>query len=169
MRLLELGPTDGPVLDCAGYDWLISRNYRHILKRDVLDRFPGRAINMHISFLPYNRGADPNLWAAVDNTKSGVTIHAIDEGIDTGPIYAQREIVIGDDETLASSYEKLQRAMDALWLETWPLILNGLRPTPQVGRGTYHRKADRPVHLLTRGWETRVGDLRRARTPSAPR
>ena len=38
---------------------------------------------MHISYLPFNRGAHPNYWSFKDNSPKGVTIHFIDNGIDT--------------------------------------------------------------------------------------
>ena len=53
-------------------------------------------------------GQDPNLWSFIEDTPKGVTIHEIDEGIDTGDIIFQKEIVLNSNETLASSYEKLQ-------------------------------------------------------------
>ena len=63
---------------------------------------------MHISLLPWNRGYHPNIWSFLEDTPKGVTIHYINEGIDTGDIIVQKEIVIDEDkETLKSSYEIL--------------------------------------------------------------
>ena len=45
-----------------------------------------------MSYLPYNRGAHPNFWSFVNNTVKGVTIHEIDQGIDTGKIILQKSI-----------------------------------------------------------------------------
>jgi len=73
---------DAPVLE--GIEWLISYGYRHIFKPEVIQRFRGRIINLHISFLPWNRGVDPNQWSFLQDTPKGVTIHFIDEGIDLG-------------------------------------------------------------------------------------
>jgi len=50
---------DSTILQSA--DFIISYGYRHLLPQEVIDEFPGRAINLHISMLPWNRGADPNL------------------------------------------------------------------------------------------------------------
>ncbi len=55
-------------------------------------------INLHISFLPWNRGAHPNFWSFYDDTPKGVTIHLIDEGIDTGAIIYQKEITFDRNE-----------------------------------------------------------------------
>ncbi|HUX61123.1 MAG TPA: formyltransferase family protein, partial [Ignavibacteriaceae bacterium] len=59
-------------------DFIVSYGYRNIIGKPVLDKFQGRAINLHISYLPWNRGADPNLWSFFDNTPKGVTIHFLD-------------------------------------------------------------------------------------------
>ena len=45
------------------YDFIISFGYRHIIKEDVINKFINKIINLHISYLPYNKGADPNLWS----------------------------------------------------------------------------------------------------------
>ncbi|MDP2400619.1 MAG: formyltransferase family protein, partial [Actinomycetota bacterium] len=94
-----------PALD--GADFLISFGYRHIIPAAMLEPFGPRAINLHISLLPWNRGADPNLWSYLEDTPKGVTIHVLDEGLDTGPIVAQREVADDSDDTLRTSYERL--------------------------------------------------------------
>ena len=49
-------------------DYLISYSYRYILPGVVLNYFNGKAINLHISLLPWNRGADPNIWSFLEDT-----------------------------------------------------------------------------------------------------
>jgi methionyl-tRNA formyltransferase len=144
---------------------VVSHGYRRILRRDVLDLLPGRVINLHISLLPYNRGADPTLWSVLEDTPAGVTIHYIDEGVDTGDVIAQREVELADDDTLATAYAKLQAAMTELFREHWPAIAAGTCDRiPQGPGGTTHRVADRAAveHLLTHGWDTPIGPLRGA-------
>ena len=93
------------------FDALVSYRYRHILKGDVLGAFPDRAWNLHISLLPWNRGADPNLWSFLERTPKGVTIHHMDEGLDTGDLVAQRELHFDlDAHTLDSAYDEEMRA-----------------------------------------------------------
>ena len=72
-------------------DFIVSYGYRYILPYEVLRHFSGRAINLHISLLPYNRGADPNFWSFVDNTPKGVSIHYMDTGLDTGKVITQKK------------------------------------------------------------------------------
>ena len=73
-------------------DFIVSYGYQYRLSKRVLDQINYRAINLHISYLPWNRGADPNLWSAVEDTPKGVTIHYIDDGFDTGDILFQKAI-----------------------------------------------------------------------------
>ena len=150
----------------VGFDWLISYGYRHVIPQKVLDLFPGRAINLHIGLLPWNRGADPNLWSWAEDTPKGVTIHQMDAGIDTGPILFQTEMNIGWEElafesgTLRSTYEDLQATIQAAFRVTWWKIKNGsLRARRQPSGGSYHAKADlaKVQHLLDPlGWDTPV-------------
>ena len=143
----------------------VIHGYRLILRRPVLDRLPDRIVNLHISYLPYNRGADPNLWSLLEDTPAGVSIHYVDEGVDTGDLIAQRRLELGDEETLATSYAALQAAMLELFREHWPAIREGrCERRPQTGPGTSHRVADRAAveHLLIAGWDTPVGALRGA-------
>jgi methionyl-tRNA formyltransferase len=160
----KVGPDDLERLE-AGF--IVSFGYRHIIKPDVLDLVDGRAINLHISYLPYNRGADPNLWAFVEGTPKGVTIHYLDEGLDTGDILAQQLADLGGpDETLRSSYEKLQAEMQSLFRDSWADFRAGRAPrVPQVGAGSVHRSADKAAlgDLLAAGWDTPVSVLEGAR------
>lgn len=143
-------------------DFLISYGYRHIISAEVLEKFPRKAINLHISYLPWNRGADPNLWSYLDDTPRGVTIHYLDEGLDTGDILIRKEVPDRPDDTLRTSYDRLSAAVESLLAELWPKIRSGLLPGyPQPSGGSRHRLRDRRDfrHLLTKGWDTPVADL----------
>lgn len=116
-----------------GYEYCISHGYRHILGRDVLSLFGQRAINLHISLLPYNRGADPNFWSFVDDTPKGVSVHVMSDRVDEGDILAQRKIDIDPKvHTFSSSYALLDRAMVELFSSVWQDIKSGkIKPKPQ--------------------------------------
>lgn len=144
-------------------DFIISYGYRHIIRRPVINFLKDRIINLHISLLPWNRGADPNLWSFLENTPKGVTIHYIDEGIDTGDIIAQKPVTFNEDgETLATTYEKLQSEIIQLFAESWSAMRQlryiGYR---QNGAGSYHKSSDkvRYQYLLTKGWNTPINSL----------
>lgn len=156
-------PLDTAFVEGVAPDFGVSHGYRHIVRPEVLGLLPRRVLNLHISLLPWNRGADPNLWSWVDDTPKGVTIHLMDEGVDTGDVVAQRGVEMDADETLRSSYAKLQAAVVELFRETWPAFRAGrVEPSPQVGEGSTHRVADkaRVEHLLVGGWDTPVRILR---------
>ena len=99
------GAVDDARVEQAGF--IVSYGYKHILSPEITSRFSGKAINLHISLLPWNRGADPNLWSFLEDTPKGVTIHYIDPGIDTGDILAARVVAPAIDDTLRTSYLRL--------------------------------------------------------------
>jgi methionyl-tRNA formyltransferase len=141
-------------------DFIVSYGYRHILKKPVLDKFRDRAINLHISYLPWNRGADPNLHSFVDGTPKGVTIHFMDEGIDTGDIIAQRYLKFDyDTDTLRTFYDKLSECVEDLFMKTWKYIREGrAKRYPQTTFHTSNEK-DAYIDLLPDGWDTPVKDV----------
>lgn len=157
-------PFDIDTPEFSESDFVVSYGYRHIIRPPVLEAKPGRLINLHISYLPWNRGSDPNLWSIVQNTPAGVTVHVIDEGIDTGPILVQRRLEHEAGDTLATSYWRLRHAIDALFIESWPAIRDGrITPTLQNGPGTVHRTRDKEpiMALLPDGWDTPHDEVRR--------
>jgi phosphoribosylglycinamide formyltransferase-1 len=82
-------------------DLVVLAGYMQILSPPFLDRFPGRIVNVHPSLLPAFPGAhaiDDALAAGVDTT--GVTVHYVDEGVDTGPVIAQEPVPVEPAATL---------------------------------------------------------------------
>ena len=146
-----------------GYDFLISFSYRYIISKEILNYFKDKAINLHISYLPWNKGADPNLWSILENTPQGVTIHQMDYKLDAGQILYQKEISFNEDDTLKSSYEKLQIELVELFIEKWENIKhNKVTPKKQKGIGSYHNSSNKNSYqeLLTNGWDTKIKDLK---------
>ena len=149
-----------------GVDFIISYGYRRKISKEVADRFSGRAINLHIGYLPYNRGADPNLWSFLDDTPKGVTIHYLDGNIDTGDIIAQEEVPYDiENDTLRTTYKRLSDAIEALFCRVWPEIRggkdgeeDGVVSMPQL---TYHRVGDKDAYarLLEKGWDTPIKEI----------
>lgn len=139
-----------------GYDCVISYGYRHILKQGTVDGFECPVFNLHISYLPYNRGANPNFWSFYDNTPSGVTIHLIDGGIDTGPIVKQKYVKFKEsDDTFVKTYSVLIKSMEDLFLEFLPSLLNDTwTAKSQRGEGTIHYEKDLPNNFS--GWDAKI-------------
>lgn len=125
-------------------EWVVSYNYRHIIKSHILSLLPGRVINLHVSLLPWNRGADPNLWSFIDDTPKGVSIHHIDAGLDTGPLIVQRKMDFDPvAETLETSYVKLHAEIQGLFRENWDMLLAGRLPgRQQPSGGSFHTLKD---------------------------
>lgn len=161
VRIEDKLDAKSPLLPDA--DWLVSYGYRHILKPDLLALFPLRTMNLHISLLPWNRGADPNLWSFLENTPKGVTIHRIDVGVDSGEIFAQKEVDFLDkSETLATTYQKLSESVEDLFRQSWDKIISGvIQSYPQPEGGSFHRLKDRERFdlLLSQGWDTPIENL----------
>ncbi len=122
----------------------VSVMFGYLLKPDFLSLLPKGCINLHPAYLPYNRGAYPNVWSIVDQTPAGVTLHYVDEGIDTGDIIRQKKVPVLGTDTGETLYHKLEAAGLQLLRESWPDIRVGrIERTPQLcGSGTSHRAAD---------------------------
>ncbi|MBN2219838.1 MAG: methionyl-tRNA formyltransferase [Kosmotogaceae bacterium] len=98
-RLKELSP-----------DLVVVVAYGKLLKSSVIDLPPLGCFNVHASLLPKYRGAAP-IQRAIESgeTRTGITIFKIDEGMDTGEIALMREIEIENSDNFGSLYEKLER------------------------------------------------------------
>ncbi len=122
----------------------ISISLGYILRRELLGKFPDGCINLHTSFLPWNRGANPNVWSIAERTPAGVTLHYIDDGVDTGDILAQERFAVEPTDTGATLYARLEAAALALFIKTWPSIrARALTPLAQDrAAGSAHRVAD---------------------------
>jgi methionyl-tRNA formyltransferase len=144
-------------------DWIICFGHRKIIREPYLSIYGPRIINIHIGFLPWNRGADPNFWSWFDDTPKGVTIHQIDAGIDTGNIIVQQELAKWyRHETLSSSWLHLMTEAKKLFEDNWRNIRREGLPTRKAdGAGTYHRSADKTEHFskLPLAWDTPVKDV----------
>lgn len=127
-----------------GADVGLSVMFDEILRREFLDIFPKGCYNLHPGYLPYNRGIYANVWAIVEGTPAGVTLHQIDEGVDTGPIISRKRVVVEPWDTGESLYRKLERAGVALFREAWPRVERGeVAPQPQdATQGSLHRRRD---------------------------
>jgi methionyl-tRNA formyltransferase len=155
-------------------DMIISYNYRHILKKEVLSIPEKGSVNLHISYLPWNRGANANVWSFLEDTPKGVTIHLIDEGIDTGEILLQKEVVFDEDrETLKTSYENAHKEIQALFRENWNRIREGeIKPRKQSGEGTIHYVRDAgsfEPFIKEKGWDTPVSEIKGRLKPEGSR
>jgi len=116
-----------------GAEWIVLAGFMRVLTPELLRAFPGRVVNVHPSLLPSFPGTNAMRQALVHGVKlTGCTVHFVDDGVDSGPIIAQRavEIVDGDDEhTLA---ERMHAAEHALLVGVLRDIAGG-RVRPSIG------------------------------------
>lgn len=91
-------------------DILVSMSFNQIFKEKIINLTPRGIVNCHAGKLPFYRGRNVLNWALINDEKDfGVTVHYVDEGVDTGDIVHQRCYEITDDDDystlLARSYE----------------------------------------------------------------
>ena len=122
----------------------VSILFGYILRKPMLDLLSAGCINLHPSFLPYNRGAHPNVWSIIDGTPAGASLHHIDESVDTGDIVAQTPVEVEPVDTGKTLHHKCEVAAFELFQRTWPQIVDGTAPRrPQdPTQGTAHRVRD---------------------------
>ena len=102
-------------------DVIIVAAYGLFLPADTLEIPPLRCLNVHPSLLPRHRGPSPVATAVLEGDEAtGVTIMRLDEGMDTGPIVAQRETAIGPEETAEVLTARLFQMGADLLVETLP-------------------------------------------------
>ena len=120
-RVFELGQyADRAARDRELADWLLLRGadlvvlagYMHLLTPSFLDRFPDRIVNVHPSLLPDFPGGhaiDDALAAGVDTT--GVTVHYVDEGLDTGAVIRQEPVSVEPRATLVERIHAVEHRL----------------------------------------------------------
>ena len=144
--------------------FIISFGYRHIIDASVLGLFPLAAINLHISMLPSSRGAHPVFWSIVEDRPLGVTIHLLDECLDTGNILYQKQVVANvADHTFSSLYRLHCSVIIKLFSENWKTIRTSRRcGRKQIGLPTLHRASDleRWTRCMPNAWETPISVFR---------
>ena len=141
--------------------WLVSVFFGYILNPEIL-KFPRiGAINLHPGFLPFNKGAYPNVWSIYEGTPAGATLHFMETGVDTGDIISQKEVPVRMTDTGASLYQRLEEASIELFKETWPdLAMGAVTRKPQPEGGSSHRLRDvEAIDKIDMDQTIRAGDL----------
>ena len=111
----------------AGVDIVCLAGFMRLVKRPLLDAFPGRILNIHPSLLPDFPGIDAWKQAlAAGATEAGCTVHYVDEGMDTGPIICQAKVPVFPDDTPESLHARIQIEEHRLYPEAIGLVAAGL-------------------------------------------
>jgi methionyl-tRNA formyltransferase len=137
-------PEQLSMIESVEPDLVVAAGFDHIVPPEILDVPERGCLNVHPGLLPHARGYNPNVWSIVEGLPAGVTIHWMDEGIDTGDIVATREVPVSFADTGKDLYERLEQACYDLFVETWPSIREGdVDATEQTDAdATYHEKSD---------------------------
>ena len=107
----------GDWIDERGVDLIVLAGYMELLSPEFVRRFRNRIINVHPALLPSFPGLDAVAQALEHGVKvTGVTVHFVDEGVDSGPIILQRAVPVPDDR----EWQTLEDAIHAVEHELLP-------------------------------------------------
>lgn len=114
-------------------DIIIVEAFGQIIPKAILDMPKYGCVNVHASLLPKYRGAAPIQWAVIHGDRvTGVTTQRMAEGIDTGDMIMKEEVVIREDETGGSLFDRLSEVGAKLCVKTMAAIEDGTAEyTPQ--------------------------------------
>jgi len=128
-------------LEAAGVDLVVLAGYMQLLDAEFLARFPHRVINVHPALLPAFPGIGAIEQALAYGVKVfGVTVHFVDEGVDTGPVIAQRAVEMPGEPTAAQVREALRPLEHDLLCNT----------VVRIARGEIGVDPSRPRHVRVR-------------------
>ncbi|CEG29507.1 phosphoribosylglycinamide formyltransferase [Bacillus sp. B-jedd] len=124
----------------AEVEWLVLAGYMRLIGPVLLSSYGGRIVNIHPSLLPAFPGKDAigqALAAGADRT--GVTVHFVDEGMDTGPAIAQAEVPIHEGDTADSLQARIQEVEHSLYPSVLRSLLNNQGDENRAKAGTGFR------------------------------
>ena len=129
------------------FDLIVLYGYREIVNNFFIKKYYNKLVNLHISYLPYNRGAHPNYWSWVNKTPHGITIHRVISKVDAGDILFQKKINIQiKNMTFKKSYKLLRLEMDKFFSQKLLKIINNdfkLKKQKKIKK-SLHKKKDLP-------------------------
>ena len=151
--------TENDLENLNSYNFIVSYGYRHIITKKILKKIKQPIINLHISYLPFNRGSNPNFWSFIDDTPSGVTIHEISSKVDSGPIIFQKKISFNINrkkhETFFKTYKILRLEIEKLFKNKFNLLVKkNYKTYLQKGNSSHHEKKDLPKYL--KNWNMKI-------------
>lgn len=144
------------VKDMEEADVSISVMYDKLLTEEYINRPGRRCYNFHPGILPQYRGSGAFSWAIINGeTRAGVTLHAIDVNIDTGPIIEVRDFPIRDTDTAGDLFDTAMVVMETMFRD-WFLRLVvdagcwAVVPQDESKAKTYYRKHLQAARDITR-------------------
>ena len=116
----------GDWIEARGADLVVLAGYMQLLSPSFVDRFRNRIINVHPALLPSFPGLDAVGQALEHGVRiTGVTVHFVDEGVDSGPIILQRPVPVPRDREWQTLEDAIHATEHALLPEAIRLIAQG--------------------------------------------
>ena len=142
-------------------DIVISSGFEYKVPEDIIEVPEKGIVNLHPSYLPYNRGSHPYIWPLVDGTPAGVSVHYMVEEIDEGPIIDKREVEVRPDDTAKTLRERLMQEQVELFMDNWRKIRDGAKGSEQRKNDgtTHYRKELDEFSRLELSEEKTVGEV----------
>lgn len=112
-------------------EWILLAGYMRLIGPLLLDEYSNRIINIHPSLLPKYPGLNAFERAFADKSSSGITLHLVDQGLDTGPVIKQKSFPFFKEDTLS---DFIQRGKQVEW-ELYPEVLKLLNESTDLLRG----------------------------------
>lgn len=141
-------------------DLFISMSFNQILKKEILKASKKGFINCHAGALPFYKGRNPLNWVLINGEKEfGITVHYIDEGIDTGDIILQKKYEIKDNDNYSTLLDKAIQECALLLAESVELIEEDSRKVISQSSihsvGTYYGRRVIGDELIDFSWSAR--------------
>ena len=162
-------PYESELIDDFSPDMILSSGYDRLLRPKTVQRFSQRIINLHAAYLPWARGIGTTLFATMLRYPYGVSVHFINEGLDTGNLISRKLVQPSPKDTLRTLYSKLLLATEELFFESFPKIVHGQTdgvPQEQLGEINTNRSRLQFESLLDvcpNGYDTLITDLEKFR------
>lgn len=113
------------ILDKFHVELICLAGYMKIVGEVILERYKGRIINIHPSLLPSFQGLDAQKKALEYGVKvTGCTVHFVDQGVDTGPIILQKEVLIREDDNEESLSMRILKEEHIIYPKAIELYFN---------------------------------------------
>ena len=153
-----------PLREFLKSDFTVSFGFCEIINDKILKKLQRPILNIHLSYLPFNRGAHPNFWSFIENTPSGFSIHEIDKGIDTGKIIVRKEVIFNTRlkkfNTFKKTYDYLFSQAEIFFKKNFDTIYNNnYKNIVDKRKGSFHRSKDLPD--IVNNWNLNINLIKK--------
>ena len=162
-------PYDADSVDEFSPDIILSSGYDRLLRPKTIQKYSQRIINLHAAYLPWARGIGTTLLATILRYPYGVSVHFINEGLDTGNLIARKIVQTEQDDTLRTFYSKLLSATEDLFFESFPKIVSGQtngvsqEELGEINTNRSRLQFESVMDICPNGYDTLIADLEKLR------